>query len=398
MSELDQGKKLNSMMDTVEIVTREMQINDFYKSLLSIWLTTHHDSNYDTDEFLINNENSYLPWREEHYTEKSPLMHYTNKTVNDIFGNIDEIKDDFYFNVKIRKYSPKIFYVLRKIDNISTNDYLLSLSPKDNLKIIKESFASGGRSANPIIFTYDKKYLLKTISKSEKNVLLDILPEYHRRMRDAKSLLCRIYGLYRIEVVGKQTIHLIVMRNMNELPTMTKYACFDLKGSTVQRFTLTKEDQKDAINGFKEEVIEHYKKKILKDLDFDSLNFSFNFSKENCDLIQNSLCEDSEFLKGNNLIDYSLLCSIHYYNVDDYEKVDEEQKYRIIKTKDNKFLYNFSIIDFLTPYGITKKFELGIKTAGAKLTENGDTNFSVLDAVGYSRRFVRYLNKKFNPN
>ena len=398
MSELDQGKKLNSMMDTVEIVTREMQINDFYKSLLSIWLTTHHDSNYDTDEFLINNENSYLPWREEHYTEKSPLMHYTNKIVNDIFGNIDEIKDDFYFNVKIRKYSPKIFYVLRKIDNISTNDYLLSLSPKDNLKIIKESFASGGRSANPIIFTYDKKYLLKTISKSEKNVLLDILPEYHRRMRDAKSLLCRIYGLYRIEVVGKQTIHLIVMRNMNELPTMTKYACFDLKGSTVQRFTLTKEDQKDAINGFKEEVIEHYKKKILKDLDFDSLNFSFNFSKENCDLIQNSLCEDSEFLKGNNLIDYSLLCSIHYYNVDDYEKVDEEQKYRIIKTKDNKFLYNFSIIDFLTPYGITKKFELGIKTAGAKLTENGDTNFSVLDAVGYSRRFVRYLNKKFNPN
>ena len=122
-------------------------------------------------------------------------MHYTNQTVNDIFGPIDEIRDDFYFNVKIRKYSPKIFYVLRKIDGISTEDYLLSLSPKDNLKIIKESFASGGRSANPIIFTYDKKYLLKTISKSEKNVLLQMLPEYHRRMRDTKSLLCRIYGM-----------------------------------------------------------------------------------------------------------------------------------------------------------------------------------------------------------
>ncbi len=398
MSELDQGKKLNSMADTVEIVTREMQTNDFYKSLICIWLTTHHDSHYDTDEFLINNEHSYLPWREEHYTEKTPLMHYTNQTVNDIFGPIEEIKDDFYFNVKIRKYSPKIFYVLRKIDGISTNDYLLSLSPKDNLKIIKESFASGGRSANPIIFTYDKKLLLKTISKSEKNVLLEMLPEYHRKMRDTKSLLCRIYGLYRIEVVGKQSMHLIVMRNMNELPSITKYACFDLKGSTVQRITLTKEDRQDAINGFKEEVIEHYKKSILKDLDFDLLDFSFNFIKKDCDLIQNSLCEDSEFLKGNNLIDYSLLCSIHHFNADDYDKVDEEQKYRIVKTKDNKYLYNFSIIDFLTPYGITKKFELGIKTAGAKWSETGDTNFSVLDAVGYSRRFVRYLNKKFNPN
>ena len=398
MSELDQGKKLNSMADTVEIVTREMQTNDFYKSLLSIWLTTHHDSNYDNDDFLINNENSYLPWKEEHYTEKTPMMHFTNKTVFDLFGPLEEIKDDLYFDVKIRKYSPKIFYCIRKIDNISNDDYLLSLSPKDNLKIIKESFASGGRSANPIIFTYDKKYLLKTISKSEKNVLLEILPEYHRKMRDAKSLLCRIYGLYRIDVGGKQSMHLIVMRNMNELPSMTKYACFDLKGSTVQRVTLTKDDKQDVINGFKEEVIEQYKNSILKDLDFDLLDFSFNFSKQNCDLIQNSLCEDSEFLKGNNLIDYSLLCSIHHYNEEDYNKISDEQKYRIVKTKDNKFLYNFSIIDFLTPYGITKKFELGIKTAGAKLSESGDTNFSVLDAVGYSRRFVRYLNKKFNPN
>ena len=398
MSELDQGKKLNSMADTVEIVTREMQTNDFYKSLLSIWLTTHHDSNYDNDDFLMNNENSYLPWKEEHYTEKTPMMHFTNKTVFDLFGPLEEIKDDLYFDVKIRKYSPKIFYCIRKIDNISNDDYLLSLSPKDNLKIIKESFASGGRSANPIIFTYDKKYLLKTISKSEKNVLLEILPEYHRKMRDAKSLLCRIYGLYRIDVGGKQSMHLIVMRNMNELPSMTKYACFDLKGSTVQRVTLTKDDKQDVINGFKEEVIEQYKNSILKDLDFDLLDFSFNFSKQNCDLIQNSLCEDSEFLKGNNLIDYSLLCSIHHYNEEDYNKVSDEQKYRIVKTKDKKFLYNFSIIDFLTPYGITKKFELGIKTAGAKLSESGDTNFSVLDAVGYSRRFVRYLNKKFNPN
>ena len=398
MKEIDQGKKLNSMADTVEIVTREMQINDFYKSLLAIWLTTHQDADYEKDEFLIKNENSYLPWKEEYYTEKTDLIHFTNKSVLYMFGPIDEIKDDFYFDVTIRKYSPKIFYSLRKIDGISTNDYLLSLSPKDNLKIIKESFASGGRSANPIIFTYDKKLLLKTISKSEKNVMLNILPEYHRKMRDTKSLLCRIYGLYRIEVKGKQEMHLIVMRNMNELPSLTKYACFDLKGSTVQRVTLNKNDKQDVIDGYKEEVLEKYKKSILKDLDFDLLDFNFNFSKKDCDLIQNSLCEDSEFLKGGNLIDYSLLCSIHHFDAKDYDKVDENQKYRIIKTNDNKFLYNFSIIDFLTPYNIKKIFELGIKTAGAKLSENKDTNFSVLDAVGYSRRFVRYLNKKFKPD
>ena len=370
----------------------------FRSSLLAIWLTAHHDSDYESDEFLKNNENSYLPWNEEYYTEESPLINFTNQIVLDSFGSIEEIKEDLNFNVKIRKYSPKIFYCLRKIDNISTKDYLLSLSPKNNLKIIKESFAVGGRSANPIIFTYDKKLLLKTISKSEKDVLLEMLPEYHRIMRDNKSLLCKIYGLYRIDVIGKQSMHFIVMRNMNELPSSTKYVCFDLKGSTAQRNTLNKDDRQDILNGYKEEVIEHYKKSVLKDLDFDLLEFSFNFSKKDCDIIQKCLSEDSLFLKGNNLIDYSLLCTIHYFNEEDYKKVEEEQKYRIVKTKDKKFLYNFSIIDFLTPYGITKKFELGIKTAGAKLSENGDTNFSVLDAVGYSRRFIRYLNKKFNPN
>ena len=43
------------------------------------------------------------------------------------------------------------------------------------------------------------------------------------------------------------------------------------------------------------------------------------------------MCEDSEFLKGGNLIDYSLLCSIHHFDAKDYDKVDENQKYRIIK-------------------------------------------------------------------
>ena len=71
MEEFVQGKKLNSMADTVEIVTREMQINDFYKSLLAIWLTTHHDENYEEGKGAsrgnIGNE-----------TGNSPGKHYGN--------------------------------------------------------------------------------------------------------------------------------------------------------------------------------------------------------------------------------------------------------------------------------------------------------------------------------
>ena len=389
--------KLNSMADTVEIVTREMQTNDFYKSLISLFLAISDDSILDQNDFLLQYSDSYLPWDDSIYNEKSKLISYCNKDLRSKLGSIDELNDPHFLEVKIRKYAPRIFHHFRTIDNISNNDFINSLHPLSNLKIIKESFASGGRSANPIIFTHDKKLLLKTISKREKDILIKILPEFHRRMRDCQSLLCRIYGVYRIEVSGKQSIHLIVMRNMNELPSETKVACFDLKGSTVNRTSLSKMDKDQILKGFKKEIVELSKKKILKDLDFDILNFDFPFDKDVCHSFQNSICEDSEFLKGNNLIDYSMLLSIHKYRQEDEDKIDPTQRYRILKTKDEQYLYNISIIDFLTPYTLTKQFELGIKTAGAVVSDNKDRNFSVMDSTNYSRRFIRYLNSHIKP-
>jgi len=127
---------------------------------------------------------------------------------------------------KIRKYAPAVFHHIRKIDEISVKDCLYSLDPDKNLKIITESFCSGGRSANPIIFTHDKKFLLKTISKNEKNILLKLLPEYHRRMRDLKSYLCRIYGVFRIKLGDKEDVHILLMKNMCDLSNDVKHIFF----------------------------------------------------------------------------------------------------------------------------------------------------------------------------
>lgn len=110
-----------------------------------------------------------------------------------------------------------VFHHIRKIDGLSIAECIESLDPLKNLKIINESFASGGRSANPIIFTHDKKFLIKTISKQEKNVFIKMLPEYHRRMKDSNSYLCRIYSIFRIKLHNKENTHIILMRNMNEL-------------------------------------------------------------------------------------------------------------------------------------------------------------------------------------
>lgn len=213
---------LHKMADTIGIVTREMQSSDFYTRIFGIVLSLYEDEAFDKDPNFARKAKSYLPWEDDSYTAKSPITPYNKISLAQRNLKIDDSMDIKSLNVSVRKYSPLVFHHLRKIDDVSIKQLIESLDPNKNLKIIKENFASGGRSVNPILFTHDKKFLLKTISKSEKNILLKMLPEFHRRMRDCKSFLCRIYSVFRIKSADKEDVHLILMRNMNELSSEVK--------------------------------------------------------------------------------------------------------------------------------------------------------------------------------
>ena len=127
-------------------------------------------------------------------------------------------------SIQLKKYAPLVFHIIRKIDGIKLEEYKESLNPLKNKDKITQSFASGGNSDSPIIFTHDRKYLIKSISRSEKEMLFKILPEYHQRMKESKSFLCRVYGLYSIMINNKEQAYIIVMRNMNDVSSnVSKY-------------------------------------------------------------------------------------------------------------------------------------------------------------------------------
>jgi prolyl-tRNA synthetase len=119
-----------------------------------------------------------------------------------------------------------------------------------------------------------------------------------------------------------------------------------MKGSSVQRDTLEQKDKEMIQNGKVQDVIEKYKKKILKDNDFKNLGFTFKLDKKDANQLQANISSDAEFLKGNNLTDYSLLLTIHKYTKEDAEK--SYANYRVMISHDNQYIYNFSIIDYLT--------------------------------------------------
>ena len=118
-----------------------------------------------------------------------------------------------------------------------------------------------------------------------------------------------------------------------------------MKGSSVDRRVLDRSDAEKIRKGLQSNEGTD-SKLILKDVDFVDLGMKFKLSKKDCAALQSFVASDSELLKTHKLTDYSLLVTIHTFNKEDYEKAYKNP--RIMKSYDNKYLYNFSIIDFLT--------------------------------------------------
>lgn len=118
-----------------------------------------------------------------------------------------------------------------------------------------------------------------------------------------------------------------------------------MKGSSVDRSILSNDDIKSINNGQKDIISEKYKISVLKDIDFKVLDLTFNLSKKETLNLLNYSQSDADLLKQFSLTDYSLLVSIHKFKQEDYER--EYKNQRIMKSSDDKYLYVFSIIDFL---------------------------------------------------
>lgn len=221
-------KSVESLSDivanTYNRLNNTLSINDHLIRLIAISIAIENESFCDMS--ILSKQP--LPWKNidkqsnqekdsDYYSEKTEFIKY-NKFNFPSFLEIDENSDYYNSSFKVRSYSSFIFKNLRHLDGISNKDILQSLNYLINSNYLSKSVVSGGRSANPIMYTHDRKYLIKTISKNEKNKLLEILPSFHSKIGQKYSLLCRIYGLYRIKISGKTDTHIIIMKNMSDLP------------------------------------------------------------------------------------------------------------------------------------------------------------------------------------
>ena len=370
------------------LLNYHLEVNDNIQRLIAISICINNDRKYDNQEMYQSYYYSPLPWKNTNfYKEQTPYIKYNESN----FPNWLNIKGDSRFNdmeFKVLSFSPFVFHHLRLLDKISINDILRSLDIKKNLQIINDAKVTGGRGNNTIFRTWDKKLIIKTIDDNEKDIFINkMLEEYHQRMRDTKSILSHIYGIYKIELGDKGASNVMIQRNMNDLFLDTNILTFDLKGSTVDRQSIKLED----ISMKKQNLFHKYKNIILKDIDLKITGIKIELNPFDGKNILLSICNDSMFLQKYDVTDYSLLIFVNKFNKKNLEK--HFGNTRIMPEINDKYIFNFSIIDYLGTFNLEKKGEKLMKDFVGVFKAAKDKNFSVQNPQNYGNRFRKFAKR-----
>lgn len=130
--------------------------------------------------------------------------------------------------VRFNDYSPSAFRDIRRGFGIRETLYRKSF-----LATCHERIQSGGSSGAFMFYTADYSYLVKSVTRGERAVLLRMLPEYIKYMKsNPGSHLTRFYGCHSIEMYG-QDFSFVVMGNAIGRVSMHQF--YDIKGSWIDR-------------------------------------------------------------------------------------------------------------------------------------------------------------------
>ncbi|KAI7871240.1 hypothetical protein BDF14DRAFT_1764825 [Spinellus fusiger] len=269
----------------------------------------------------------------------------------------------YNFSDGTSKFFCKIFFS-EQFDALRRNcgcdeSYILSLA-----NCIKWD-SSGGKSGSAFLKTKDDRLLMKQMSRYELDAFLLFAPAYFQYMSEAffselPTVLAKIFGFYSIgyknSATGKSMrMDILVMENLFYQRNVKKI--FDLKGSMRNRHVQSTGKQDEVL--LDENLVE---------LIYQSPLFIRAHAKE---ILRSSLHNDTLFLSGRNVMDYSLLVGI-----------DEERQELVV-----------GIVDFIRTFTWDKKLESWVKDSG--FLGGGGKEPTIVSPRQYRIRFREAMERYF---
>ncbi|CAF1290847.1 unnamed protein product [Adineta steineri] len=307
---------------------------------------------------------------------------------------------------KVKEYCPLVFRAFREYWKVHDNSF------RDSLTEPPIPLNESIKSNITYYQSYDRRFVLKCISKEDVEQIHNILPEYHRYIVETQgdTLLPHYYAMYRLTVDDKEN-YILVMRNIlsSKLKIHFKY---DVKGSTVDRSATDKEKLNPC--------------PTLKDNDFLEKKRIIELGPDQKHIFMERLKRDVNFLATQHKMDYSLLIGIHDLDqggvgrerklsgidmntsdlsgndssdgsespthIGDDISFDEPFRMRSSESSTRREFYNLGIIDILKNYGMKKKSAHVAKT---KLSGSDADGISTVRPEIYARRFLEFIDKHF---
>jgi len=211
-------------------------------------------------------------------------------------------------NYKIRvgvftAYAPNIFQEFIEMDGVAA-ELRNSLALVSNFHNIVNTATTSSSHAQFQFVTYNHKFILRSISKGDRRVLLRLLPHYMNHLKTKPfSLLARIYGVFRFEVMSPyRQVNWIIMKNISERSGPCVERIYQLKGFGGNRETIMQAPDPDSLLLRGSE--------LLKDGDFERYEQNIYIDPNMKKSYQDALKQDVEFLRNQKLVDYSLIVTI----------------------------------------------------------------------------------------
>ena len=129
------------------------------------------------------------------------------------------------------------------MDGIDYKQISESLNVTKNRDQIFSSGEASGASGSFFFFSYDKRFIVKTLSDSERDLMEKLLPDLYDHFKlNPNSLLARVYGVYTIKMQNYKPVNLFLMGNcLHFAGKLNIKRIYDLKGSRVNRYVKTKQ-------------------------------------------------------------------------------------------------------------------------------------------------------------
>jgi len=206
---------------------------------------------------------------------------------------------------KFKDYCPQIFKMLRQLFSIDPGDYQTEVC--GNYKYLE--FISNSKSGQFFFYSHNQRFMVKTMSKTEAKLLRKIMPQYYSYIRKhPHSLLTKFFGMHRVKPHRREHIYFIIMGSVfYSQEGLEIHEQYDLKGSTKGRKAGPNE-------------------KMKKDLDLMLNGIYINVGRDKAKLYKQQLLLDTEFLRKNQIMDYSLLVGIHYRDRDPMHTLEEQKE------------------------------------------------------------------------